>query len=97
MAPVGQASRHPARWQCLQTSDSISQRIPKLEPFSACSTKATWRQVLAPRCPVLSYEFPVKWSPSAGSWFHCLHATSHALQPMPVSYTHLTLPTIDLV
>ena len=24
----------------------------------------------------------MKWSPSAGSWFHCLHATSHALQPM---------------
>ena len=67
MAPVGQASRQPARWQCLQTSDSMSQRIPKLEPFPApwgsmepsasgrvCSTKATWRQVLAPRCPVLS-------------------------------------------
>ena len=25
---------------------------------------------------------PMKWKPSAGSWFHCLHATSHALQPM---------------
>src|SRR5438067_13207788 len=25
---------------------------------------------------------PVNASPSSGNWFHCLHATSQALQPM---------------
>src|SRR5947207_11816614 len=75
MAPVGHASRHPARAQCLQTSDIISQR-------SDCSTKATCRHVDAPSAAVLSYDIPVKAKPSSGNWFHCLHATSHALHPM---------------
>src|ERR1051325_5755290 len=75
MAPVGQASRHPARTQCLQTSDSMSQR-------PGCSTKATWRQVEAESSSVLSYDAPLKTKPSSGSWFHCLQATSQALQPM---------------
>src|SRR3954447_7975819 len=75
MAPVGHASRHPARAQCLHTSDIISQR-------SDCSTKATCRQVAAPSAMVLSYERPLKTKPSSGSWFHCLHATSQALQPI---------------
>ncbi len=47
-----------------------------------CSTKATWRQVEAPRAPVLSYDMPVRVMPSSGMAFHSLHATSHALQPM---------------
>ena len=31
---------------------------------------------------MLSYENPEKSKPSAGTSFHSLHATSHALQPM---------------
>src|SRR6266404_3201308 len=47
-----------------------------------CSTNFTWRQDVADSSPVLSQLFPVQANPSAGSWFHCLHATSHALHPM---------------
>src|SRR5947209_19874398 len=43
---------------------------------------ATCRHVEAPSSAVLSYDMPVNVSPSSGSWFHCLHATSHALQPI---------------
>ena len=43
---------------------------------------ATCRHVEAPSATVLSYDMPVKIRPSSGNWFHCLHATSHALQPM---------------
>src|SRR2546425_10822635 len=81
MAPVGQLSRQPARWQCLETSDIISQeKPPSWSPRSAAarSTNATWRQVDAPSDTVLSYDMPVKDIPSSGSWFHSLHATSHA-------------------
>src|SRR5437588_13118927 len=46
------------------------------------STKATCRHVEAPSCAVLSYDMAVNTSPSSGNWFHCLHATSHALHPM---------------
>src|SRR3954470_21888770 len=79
MAPVGHASRHPARAQCLHTSDENSHENLS---STCCSTNATCRQVDAPSAPVLSYDMPVKLKPSPGSWFHCLHATSHALQPM---------------
>src|SRR4051794_9433636 len=44
--------------------------------------KATWRHVLAPSAPVLSYEDPRKFNPSSGIAFHSLHATSQALQPI---------------
>jgi hypothetical protein len=47
-----------------------------------CSMNATWRQVLAPSAPVLSYDMPSISSPSSGMRFHSLHATSQALQPM---------------
>src|SRR5207302_5896032 len=85
--PVGQTSRQAACVQCLQTSDSISQRSPvPLSPFVrsgfSCSMNATCRQVLAESSPVLSYEFPLQTVPSAGMRFHSLHATSQALQPM---------------
>src|SRR5690606_24700505 len=50
-------------------------------PRRTCSTKATCRHVLAPRPPVLSYELPNRLSPSAGTPFHSLQATSHALHP----------------
>ena len=43
---------------------------------------ATWRQVEAPRPTVLSYDMPVRLSPSSGTAFHSLQATSQALQPM---------------
>src|SRR3954471_3714752 len=86
-APVGQLSRQPARAQCLQTSLIISQE--KLPAPVVCiprvighSRKLTWRQVEEPRRSELSYDIPVKRNPSAGSWFHCLQATSQALQPM---------------
>ena len=42
----------------------------------------TWRQRLAPSAPELSYDSPVNPCGSSGTPFHCLHATSHALQPM---------------
>src|SRR6185312_17045715 len=87
MAPVGQFSRQPGRWQCLHTSEwKIHEKAPSpvvcdSSGFSR-SMKATWRQLEAPRCAVLSYDRPVKTRPSSGNWFHCLQATSHALQPM---------------
>ena len=77
--------------QCLHTSEAISQR--KLSPSrwkldwwapigARCSIKATWRHVSAPRPPELSWDMPVQFRPSSGTWFHSLQATSHALQPM---------------
>src|SRR5438477_11493173 len=94
--PVGHASRQPASSQCLQTSDRNTQRkgsspspsASECEPTTwfpfcrSCSRNMTWRHVDAPRCPVLSYEFPDHVKPSSGTWFHSLHATSQALQPM---------------
>ncbi len=44
--------------------------------------KATCRQELALRPPVLSYDMPSRSNPSSGTRFHSLQATSHALQPM---------------
>src|SRR5436305_13770408 len=101
MAPVGQASRQPARAQCLQTSDIISHEKfpPSVPPIgTGRSTNPTCRHVDEPRCPVLSYESPVKLKPSSGSWFHCLHATSQALQPMQsvVSVKKPFIPASDL-
>src|SRR5919202_4667231 len=88
IAPVGHTSRQPACTQCLQTSDIISQRPPtRFGSFmSNCSTNFTWRNVVPDNFIVLSYELPdnLKFcaSSSAGNWFHSLHATSHALQPI---------------
>src|SRR5579872_4031298 len=85
MAPVGQLSRQPARAQCLQTSEENSQENAPascVESAIGRSMKATWRHVDAPNATVLSYDIPVNSKPSSGSWFHCLHATSHALHPM---------------
>src|SRR5439155_12100692 len=94
--PVGHASRQPASWQCLQTSDRKIQRSGSsdcaserpIKPvicfrfWQSCSRNKTCRHVDAPSLPVLSYEFPVHVNPSSGTSFHSLHATSHALQPM---------------
>ena len=43
---------------------------------------ATCRQVFASSWLVLSYDIPVSSRPSSGMAFHCLQATSQALQPM---------------
>src|SRR5215472_4379699 len=43
---------------------------------------ATCRQVEAPSPTELSYDIPVSSSPSSGTAFHSLQATSQALQPM---------------
>ena len=68
-------------------------RLTSLRPDSraasirseSCSMKATCRQVLAPRLPVLSYEEPRSSKvPSCGLLFHSLQATSQALQPMQI-------------
>src|SRR3954462_15525843 len=92
--PVGQTSRDAACVQCLHTSLDINQRRPlsampsPVTPVGSagtglrCSMKATCRHVEAPRRFVLSYDMPVNDSPSSGTWFHSLHATSQALQPM---------------
>src|SRR5437867_13086429 len=79
IAPVGHASKHPARWQCLQTSESMSHES---SPARSRSTNSTCRQVELPSATVLSYDMPLKNIPSSGNWFHCLQATSQALQPM---------------
>src|SRR3954449_7312930 len=92
--PVGHTSRHAACVQCLQTSLDINQRRPLSATPSPptpvgcswiglrCSMKATCRHVDAPRLFVLSNDMPVNSSPSSGTLFHSLHATSQALQPM---------------
>src|ERR1043166_3845127 len=85
MAPVGQLSRHPARTQCLHTSEENSQENAPascVESGTGRSMNATCRHVDAPSATVLSYDMPVNIIPSSGSWFHCLQATSQALQPM---------------
>ena len=72
--------------QCLHTSLIISHfstiGLGAAGSIATCSTNATCRQVVPESCDVLSYDSPVKVNPSEGSSFHCLHATSHALQPM---------------
>src|SRR5258705_12054166 len=82
-APVGQTSRHAASEQCLQTSDDISQRKPSSSSIRVgCSMNCTWRQLFASRSTVLSSDQPVIPPIVSGTWFHSLHATSQALQPM---------------
>src|SRR5438067_4532817 len=80
--PVGHTSRQAACVQCLHTSEDISQRTPSASPMAFCSMNATCRQVSAPSPTVLSYDIPVRFRPSSGTWFHSLQATSQALQPM---------------
>ena len=80
-APVGHTSRQAASVQCLHTSLDISQRRPSADG-AGCSMNATCRQVDAPRPTVLSYDIPDRLSPSSGTAFHSLQATSQALQPM---------------
>src|ERR1043166_1228042 len=85
--PVGHASRQPARSQCLQTSDAKAHEIcdgslPPAPTHGCRSTNFTCRQDEWPSACVLSYDSPLHTKPSSGTWFHSLHATSHALHPM---------------
>src|SRR5207249_1947746 len=91
MAPVGQTSRQLAFLQCLQTSLIISQAcppamgvgctsVPRLS--GTCSMNCTCRQFCASSWPVLSKESARNCGLLPSSWFHSLHATSQALQPM---------------
>src|SRR5947208_6356324 len=87
IAPVGQASRHPAFSQCLQTSEEndhefSSAAFPPNPGSGAFSTNLTCLHVECPTAPVLSYENPLQSRPSSLTPFHSLQATSHALQPM---------------
>src|SRR5437868_9508965 len=85
MAPVGHTSMQLACLQCLQTSDIISQAapLPVVADWSGtCSMNLTCRQFSASRVPVLSKLSARKLGLSPPSWFHSLHATSQALQPM---------------
>src|SRR6266702_4291901 len=84
IAPVGQTSMQLAWAQCLQTSDMSSQAFPWPATDVSSGTlsmNCTCRQFWESRLQVLS-----KPSPKAGSFpgssFHCLQATSQALQPM---------------
>src|ERR671923_1683477 len=85
IAPVGQTSMQLACWQCLQTSDMSRNALPSPTPSVSSGTLSmnfTWRQVWPSSVPVLSRLSPRKPSGLLGSWFHSLHATSHALHPM---------------
>ncbi len=84
IAPVGQTSMQLACWQCLQTSDIISQALPWPAwnvSSGTLSMNCTCRQFWESRLPVLSKPSPKDGS-FPGSWFHSLQATSQALQPM---------------
>src|SRR3954470_10974347 len=77
MSPRSSASSRRAAWLTSESS------IPSSTPTGLrCSTNATWRQVSAPSPRELSIDQPVCTSPSSGTWFHSLQATSHALHPM---------------
>ena len=83
IAPVGQASRQPAFVQCLQTSLIISQRLNG----AARSAAALLDEGDVPpggraEGGGVVVAHPGELVVVAGSWFHCLQATSHALQPM---------------
>src|SRR6266513_1488626 len=85
MAPVRHTSMQLACLQCLQTSDIISQALPfpgVADSSGTCSMNCTCRQFWASSEPVLSKLSARKLGLSPWSWFHSLHATSQALQPM---------------
>src|SRR4051794_24725253 len=87
IAPVGQTSMQLACWQCLHTSDMSRNALPLPSPRVSSGTlsmNCTWRHVEPFSSPVLSRLWPRNRTSScfSGSWFHSLHATSHALQPM---------------
>src|SRR5258708_17197639 len=87
MALVGHTSAHDACWQCLQTSDIISQAWPLPVTVAAVrcasfSMNFTCRQFSASSLPVLSKLSARNAGGSPVSLFHSLQATSHPFQPM---------------
>src|SRR5215475_3190553 len=90
MALVGHTSMQLASAQCLQTSLIMLQATPPLAV--ARSWNWTWRQFCSSSWPVLSYPSPNR-AACPGSWFHSLHATSQALQPMQ-SVVSVKKPTV---
>src|SRR6266545_6341985 len=87
IALVGHTSRQDACWQCLQTSDIISQAWPSpivvvAVRWASLSMNLTCRQFWASSWPVLSKLSARNAGALPESWFHSLQATSHALQPM---------------
>ncbi|MCW2861218.1 MAG: 4Fe-4S ferredoxin, partial [Actinoallomurus sp.] len=71
----------PAAWPSTSAA-APSTAGPTAVAGTCCSMNATCRQVEAPRPIVLSNDMPVRVSPSSGTAFHSLQATSQALQPM---------------
>src|SRR5215510_5925922 len=90
MALVGHTSMQLASAQCLQTSLIMLQATAPLGVVR--SWNWTWRQFCSSSWPVLSYPSPNR-AACPGSWFHSLHATSQALQPMQ-SVVSVKKPTV---
>src|SRR5262249_35336755 len=90
IALVGHTSMQLAIAQCLQTSLIMFQATPPLAVVR--SWNWTWRQFCSSSWPVLSKPSPNSGA-CPGSWFHSLHATSHALQPMQ-SVVSVKKPTV---
>src|SRR5215510_11891668 len=90
MALVGHTSMQLASAQCLQTSLIMLQATAPLGVVR--SWNWTWRQFCSSSWPVLSYPSPNAGA-CPGSWFHSLHATSQALQPMQ-SVVSVKKPTV---
>src|SRR4030095_7492385 len=70
---------HGASLQCLHTSLIMFQATPPAGVPR--SWNCTWRQFCSSSLPVLS-KLSRNSGSCPGSWFHSLHATSQALQPM---------------
>ena len=86
MAPVGQTSRQPAWTQCLQTS-LIMQPARRCGPVVAelldeLDVAPVDRRRAGGCCRSCRRSACCAPPSVAGSWFHSLQATSHALQPM---------------
>src|SRR5215813_5236499 len=90
MALVGHTSMQLASEQCLHTSLIMLHATVPLG--SARSMNCTWRQFWSSSRPVLS-KLSRNCGACPGSWFHSLHATSQALQPMH-SVTSVKKPTV---
>src|SRR5262249_49330227 len=93
IALVGHTSMQLACAQCLQTSLIMFHAIPPLSVVR--SWNCTWRQFCSSSWPVLSKPSP-NWPTCPGSWFHSLHATSQALQPMQ-SVVSVKKPTVRAI
>src|SRR6266403_2216973 len=93
MALVGHTSMQLACAQCLQTSLIMFQATPPLAVVR--SWNWTWRQFCSSSWVVLSYPSPNSGA-CPGRWFHSLHATSQALQPIQ-SVVSVKKPTVRAI